>query len=139
MLVSNPDHPLTAEQGKMAAPLHRHQSSLEGILNFSSHPPPLEAELRDHASRRFHDLCQHFDTGIPVDNYSRPRLVRSTYEHSLSEESGDYFLRFFFKAVDLPIDGNEPISLGDVRAKFFEFAEYLFDNFFLPGKVLLPL
>ncbi|KAI1157327.1 hypothetical protein F5B18DRAFT_657801 [Nemania serpens] len=119
----------------MAAPLHRHQSSLEGILNFSSsHPPPLETELRNHASRRFHDICHHFDTGLSADNYSRPRLVRSTYECSLSPESGDYFLRFFFKAVDLPIDGREPINFGDMRAKFLDFAEYLFDNFFLPVK-----
>ena len=119
----------------MAAPLHRHQSSLEGILNFSSHPPPLGTELRNHASHRFHDICQHFDRGIPVDNYSRPRLVRYTYEHSLSEESGDYFLRLFFKTIDIPIDRNKPIGFDDVRDKFFDFAEYLFDNFFLPGKV----
>ncbi|KAI1144694.1 hypothetical protein F4825DRAFT_387146 [Nemania diffusa] len=119
----------------MAAPLHRHQSSLEVILNFSSsHPPPLQTELRNHASRRFHDICQHFDTGLSVDDYSRPRLVRSTYECSLSQESEDYFLRVFFKAVDLLIDGSEPINFEDVRAKFFEFAEYLFDNFFLPVK-----
>ncbi|KAI3322505.1 hypothetical protein HD806DRAFT_500250 [Xylariaceae sp. AK1471] len=126
----------------MAAPLHRHQSSLEGILNFSPPHPPLETELRNHASRRFHDICQHFDTDIPfdtgipgpADNYSRPRLVRFTYEYSLSQDSRDYFLSFFFKEVGLPIDGNEPLNFGDVRAKFFDFAEYLFDNFFLPVK-----
>ena len=124
----------------MAAPLHRHQSSLEGILNFSSsHPPLLETELRNHASRRFHDICQHFDIGIPVDNYSRPRLVLFTYKYSLSQESRDYFLRLFFKAVDLPIDGRESINFKDIYAKFIDFAEYLFSNFFLPGNVLLQL
>ncbi|RWA09443.1 hypothetical protein EKO27_g5661 [Xylaria grammica] len=41
---------------------------------------------------------------------------------------------FFFKAVDLPIDGREPINFGDMRAKFLDFAEYLFNNFFLPVK-----
>jgi len=104
-----------------------------------SHPPPLETELRNHASRRFHDICQHFDTGIPVDNYSRPRLVRFTYEYSLSHESGDYFLRVFFQALDLRIDRNEPISFEDVRSKFFQFGDHLFDNFFLPSKALLQL
>ncbi|KAI0147295.1 hypothetical protein GGR57DRAFT_258677 [Xylariaceae sp. FL1272] len=69
----------TLNEEKMAAPLHRHQSSLEGILNFSSHPPPLQTELRNHASRRFHDICQHFDTGLSVDSYSRPRL-RSIFQ-----------------------------------------------------------
>lgn len=130
---------LKAEHGKMAAPLHRHQSSFEGILNFSSHPPPLETELRSRASRRFHDICQHFDTGIPVDNYSRPRLVRFTYEHSLSPESRDYFLRVFFRAVDLEIGGDEPVSFENVRPKFFQFGDHLFDNFFLLGKALFQL
>ncbi|KAI0435721.1 hypothetical protein F4803DRAFT_544577 [Xylaria telfairii] len=119
----------------MAAPLHRHQSSLEGILNFSSHPPPpLETELRHRARRRFHDICQHFDTGVPVDNYSRPRLVHLTYEHSISQDSQDHFLRVFFRAIDLPIDGNEPISFNDIRSKFFQFGDHLFDHFFLPVK-----
>ncbi|KAI0140429.1 hypothetical protein GGR57DRAFT_426175 [Xylariaceae sp. FL1272] len=118
----------------MAAPLHRHQSSLEGILDFSPRPPPLESEQRNQARHRFHDICEHFDRGIPLGDYSRPRLVRYTYEHALSEESGDHFLRLFFKAIDLPIDGNGPISFDDLRAKFFSFAEYLFENFFLPVK-----
>ncbi|KAJ2989592.1 hypothetical protein NUW58_g3390 [Xylaria curta] len=118
----------------MAAPLHRHQSSLEVILNFSSRPPPLATELRGHASRRFYEICQHFDTGVPVDNYSRPRLVRCTYEYSLSQESKDHFLRVFFQAIDLRIDGNKPISFENVRSKFFQFGDHLFDNFFLPVK-----
>ncbi|KAI2628829.1 hypothetical protein GGR54DRAFT_588970 [Hypoxylon sp. NC1633] len=82
-------------------------NSLEGILNFSPHPPPLGTEQRNQARHRFHDICQHFDGGIPVDTYSRPRLIRYTYEHLLSEESRDYFLRLFFKIIDIPIDGNE--------------------------------
>ncbi|KAI1758661.1 hypothetical protein GGR53DRAFT_516335 [Hypoxylon sp. FL1150] len=118
----------------MAAPLHRHQSSFEGVLNFSPPPPPLGTEQRNQARQRFRDICQHFDRGIPVDNYSHPRLVRYTYEYTRSEESGDYFLRLFFKTLDLAIDGFDPISFEDVRAKFFSFAEYLFDNFFLPVK-----
>ncbi|KAK5630320.1 hypothetical protein RRF57_006035 [Xylaria bambusicola] len=104
-------------------------TSLEGILNFSSHPLPLGTELRNRARHRFYDICQHFDKGIP--------LIRYTYEHSLSEESGNYFLRYFFKAIDLSIDGNNPICFNDMRAKFFNFAKYLFNNFFLLSKVLL--
>ncbi|KAI0870105.1 hypothetical protein GGS24DRAFT_493251 [Hypoxylon argillaceum] len=119
----------------MASPHHRHQSSLEGIINFSSHPLPLDAELRDHASCRFYEICQHFDTGlICKGDYSRPRLVRYTYEYSVFQESRDNFLRFFFRAVDLQIDGNEPIRFEDVRLNFLNFAEHLFDNFFLPMK-----
>lgn len=122
----------------MASPHHRHQSSLEGILNFSSHPPPLGTELRDYASRRFYSICERFDTGVPQGDFSRPRLVRYTYKHSLSQESGDYFLRAFFQAVDLQISGDEAISFENIRSKFFDFGDYLFNNFFLPGKALLP-
>ncbi|KAI0977461.1 hypothetical protein F4678DRAFT_16139 [Xylaria arbuscula] len=118
----------------MASPLHRHQSSLEGVLNFSSHPPPLGTELRDHASRRLHSICEHFDTGLPQGDFSRPRLIRYTYTYSLSQESGDHFLRAFFQAVDIQISGDEVISFEDVRSKFFDFGDYLFNNFFLPVK-----
>ncbi|KAI1181981.1 hypothetical protein F5B17DRAFT_225140 [Nemania serpens] len=117
----------------MASPLHRHQSSLENVINFSLEPV-LETELRDHASRRFYSICEHFDTGLPQGDFSRPRLVRYTYTYSLSLESSDYFLRAFFQAVGLPISGDEAISLEDVRSKFFDFGDYLFNNFFLPVK-----
>ncbi|KAI0101768.1 hypothetical protein GGR51DRAFT_529281 [Nemania sp. FL0031] len=117
----------------MASPLHRHQSSLEDVINFSPEPL-LETELRDHASHRFYSICEHFDTGLPQGDFSRPRLVRYTYTYSLSPESGDHFLRAFFKAVGLPIRGDEAFSLEDIRSKFFEFGDYLFTNFFLPVK-----
>ena len=120
----------------MASPHHRHQESLERILNFSPRPSLLGTELRNHASSRLYDICQHFDTGLRKGDYSRPRLVRYTYEYSLSQESGDHFLRFFFRAVDLQIDGNEPLCFEDIRSNFFDFAEHLFNNFFLPGNAL---
>ncbi|KAI1192079.1 hypothetical protein F5B17DRAFT_379395 [Nemania serpens] len=49
------------------------------LLFSSASSPPWETELHNHASHRFHDICQHFDT------CSRLRLVRSTYECSLSQ------------------------------------------------------
>ncbi|KAL7623277.1 hypothetical protein AAE478_006958 [Parahypoxylon ruwenzoriense] len=120
----------------MASPLYHpcHQSSsLENIIDFSPEPP-LETELRDHASRRLHRICEHFDTGIPQGDFSRPRLIRYTYTYSLSQESRDYFLRSFFQAVDLRIGENELVNFEDIRSKFFDFGEYLFNNFFLPVK-----
>ncbi|KAK5633398.1 hypothetical protein RRF57_009112 [Xylaria bambusicola] len=117
----------------MASPLHRHQSSLENVINFSPEPL-LETELRDHASRRFYSICEYFDTGLIQGEFSRPRLVRYTYTYSLSQESGDHFLRAFFQAVDIRISGDEVISFEDVRLKFFDFGDYLFNNFFLPVK-----
>lgn len=123
-----------------AAALHRHQSSLEGIIDFSTRPPLTSAQ-RLSASRRFNQLVNHFD--VPDGSskgYDRLKLVRLTHEYAHSEESKGNFLRAFFESADLPIDGDEDIDLGDadrqakLRDSLFNFAEYLFENFFLPLK-----
>ncbi|KAF2967839.1 hypothetical protein GQX73_g5726 [Xylaria multiplex] len=107
----------------------------ETIPLFGSNPKPrLETELRNHAGRIFYRICEHFDTGVTDGDFSRPRLVRYTYTYSLSQESGDHFLRAFFKAVDLQISGDEDISFEDIRLKFFDFGDYLFNHFYLPVK-----
>ncbi|KAK7408568.1 hypothetical protein QQX98_009273 [Neonectria punicea] len=121
-----------------AAALHRHQSSLEGIIDFSTRPPLTPAQ-RLSASRRFHQLVNHFDIpNASGEGYNHVKLVWLTYEYARSEESKGNFLRAFFESADLPIDGGEDIDLGDadrqakLRDSLFKFAEYLFDNFFLP-------
>ncbi|KAI5917332.1 hypothetical protein F4810DRAFT_696845 [Camillea tinctor] len=120
----------------MASPHHCHQSSLEGIINFSPEHP-LDTDLRDHATSRFHIICKHFDdiTGMPKEEFSRPKLILYTYQYSLSQQSKDHFLRVFFHAIYLPIDDNsEDIDYPEIRPKFFDFGDYLFNNFFLPVK-----
>ncbi|RTE68294.1 hypothetical protein BHE90_017328 [Fusarium euwallaceae] len=121
-----------------ATALHRHQSSLEGIIDFSTRPPLTPAQHVS-ASRRFDQLVNHFN--IPDGSskgYDRVKLVRLTYEYARSKESKDNFLRAFFESADLPIDGDEDIDLADegrqakLRDSLFNFAEYLFENFFLP-------
>ncbi|OBS15941.1 hypothetical protein FPOA_13351 [Fusarium poae] len=124
-----------------AEALHRHQSSLEGILDFSAQPPLTPAQ-RLSAGRRFDQLVNHFDA--PDDSckdYDRVKLVRLTYEYARSEESKGYFLRAFFESAGIPIDADqEDIDLTDadkqakLRDSFVNFAEYLFENFFLPLK-----
>ncbi|KAF2458290.1 hypothetical protein BDY21DRAFT_284527 [Lineolata rhizophorae] len=129
----------------MALPLHRHQSSLEGLINFSTEPP-LEAGRRAKARRRFYQIVNHFE---PIDNdnssnnnneYNRPRLVRLTYEYARSEESKDNVLRAFFQSMLLPINSDEDIDFTDknledeVHSTLIGFADYLVDNFFLPLK-----
>ncbi|KAK0633309.1 hypothetical protein B0T14DRAFT_533546 [Immersiella caudata] len=95
-----------------SSPLHRHQSSLEGVLDFSAELP---AERRP---------------------YSSPLLVRYTYEYARSQESRDVFLRAFFQSMRLSVD-DEDVDLGDtevetgLRSALFDFADYLLDNFFL--------
>ncbi|KAG8664880.1 hypothetical protein FPOAC2_14577 [Fusarium poae] len=124
-----------------ASALHRHQSSLESIIDFSAQPP-LGPGLRLSASRRFYQIVNHFDASGSGNNgeYDRIKLVRLTYEYARSEESKGNFLSAFFQSAALPMDGEEAIDLGDadleakLRTSLFNFAEYLFDNFFLPLK-----
>ncbi|TPX24826.1 hypothetical protein DIZ76_010270 [Coccidioides immitis] len=123
-------------------PQHRHQSSLEGIINFSG-PKPFAVDERAGARRRFYDIINHFDT---TDNdkrvgYRRPRLVRYTYEYSRSELSQDTFLRAFFEFMKLDVAGEEDIDFLDedlenqLGKNLITFADFLLDNFFLPRLV----
>ncbi|KPM42283.1 hypothetical protein AK830_g4280 [Neonectria ditissima] len=117
------------------SPLNSHQSSLEGVINFSAEPP-LGADQRTHAKGRFYYIVEHFEAAnsSTSSRYSRPRLVHLTYDYAISEESRDNFLRAFFRAMALSIDGEEDIDFEDLRSPFFGFADYLLDNFFLPLK-----
>lgn len=119
-----------------SSPLHRHQSSLEGVIDFSS-ATPLRPDQRDRIKQRFYHIIAHFET---TSSNSRPynptRLVRFTYEYALSEESQDNFLRAVFQAMSLSIDEDAPADFDfeQLRSSFLGFADYLLDNFFLPCK-----
>ncbi|KAK4031606.1 hypothetical protein C8A01DRAFT_21206 [Parachaetomium inaequale] len=132
---------------------HMHQSSLESIIEFQTESP-LSPGARDRARRRFYHIADHFeaaaeDRDSSSDNdgniggggggggssprYNRSRLIRLTYDHARSPLSQDNFLRAFFGSLELSMDGEE--ALGErIRAKFFGFVDYLFNNFFLPLK-----
>ncbi|KAK0628492.1 hypothetical protein B0T17DRAFT_652329 [Bombardia bombarda] len=116
-------------------PFHRHQSSLEGVIDFFTEPP-LGTDQRTNAKRKFYHIVEYFEAANSSNSnhYSRPRLVHFTYDYALSEESRDNFLRAFFRAMALSIDGEEDIDFQDLRSPFFGFADYLLDNFFLPWK-----
>ncbi|KAH7119483.1 hypothetical protein B0J13DRAFT_589968 [Dactylonectria estremocensis] len=116
--------------------LHRHQSSLEGVIDFSSRPALTPAHSAA-ASRRFYQLINHFDdikgNNDNNDKYNRVNLVQN-------------FLIAFFDAAQIPILVDEDLDLGDVtrrtqlRKSLDDFAEFLFENFFLPRKLhkILP-
>ncbi|KAK4141924.1 uncharacterized protein C8A04DRAFT_38706 [Dichotomopilus funicola] len=124
----------------------RRQSSLESILDFQPEAP-LNPAVRDRARHRFYQVVGEFEgsAGDSGDNsntrntggrpcYVRSRLIRQTYDHALSHISQDNFLRAFFSLLELPMDGaDEPLDKG-IRARFFGFADYLFNNSFLPFK-----
>ncbi|KPM39099.1 hypothetical protein AK830_g7450 [Neonectria ditissima] len=127
-----------------AEALHRHQSSLKGILDFSAQPPLTPAQ-RLSAGRRFNQLVNHFNApDSSCKDYDRVKLVQLTYEYARSEESKGYLLRAFFESAGLAIDAEQDIDLTDaakqakLRDSFFDFAEYLFENFFLPCMLPSP-
>lgn len=117
----------------MAAPHHRHQSSLEGIIDFST-KPSLETDQRIKAKNRFYSIVEHFDTESNSNRtpYNRSRLIRYTYEYALSDASKDNFLLAFFRAMGLSINEDGDSSLKQIESAFFDFADYLLDSFFLP-------
>lgn len=117
-----------------AVPHHRHQSSLEGVIDFSAEEP-LQPHRRSEARRKFYRILDHFEVDTSRENlgpYVRPRLIRYTYEYALSEEARDRFLRAFFQAIELPIDGGDDVDPESLRSAVTGFADYLLDNFFLP-------
>ncbi|KAM5457548.1 hypothetical protein MaudCBS49596_000743 [Microsporum audouinii] len=129
----------------MAAAHHRHQSSLEGVLDFSL-PSSLSPEELALARSTFGQLIDHCEPVQADEPYKKATLVRLMHEQSRNK---DAFLHHFFLYL-----GNEcsppGFSTGLDRFAAFDrsdadqrkaaesavdrFAGYLFDNFFLPLK-----
>ncbi|KKZ62100.1 hypothetical protein EMCG_03394 [[Emmonsia] crescens] len=127
---------------------HRHQTSLEQVLDFSE-ALLTTAELAQ-ADDIFNKLINHCEPLQSNKPYKKVTLVRLTYEHSRSK---DTFLRQFFTYFEDTQDQNSqgPPTFEHGLSKFLSFnsqaalarkreaeeaidsfAEYLFDNFFLP-------
>ncbi|OAA37386.1 hypothetical protein NOR_07085 [Metarhizium rileyi] len=124
----------------MASAHHRHQSSLDGFISFSS-SPPLETGERALAAEIFFEIIEHYENNKPSDGpYNRLKLLHLTYEYATSEKSKDNILQAFFNAISLPInqESNIDFSIKEteelILAKLSGFADYLIDNFFLPLK-----
>ena len=135
---------------RVASPLHRHQASLEGVTNLSNLAEvsslvggidvttelPLGAEQRSAATGKFHCIVDYFNTREPdARPYHRAQLIRLTHEYAHTEQSRDILLRAFFRAMALPMDDDddEVDNFKHLGSEFFGFADFLFDNFFLPG------
>ena len=102
--------------------------------------PPLGPNARQQASSKFYRIVDHFDNVVDIGGgYRRSRLVRLTYDYALSPVSQDNFLRAFFRSLELSTgnedDNGTDIDLDEqVQLKVFGFADYLFNNFFLPSR-----
>ena len=119
----------------MAAPPHRHQSSLQDIIDFSeAHPIFESSQQRAQAVDRFHRIvAQSEKLEQPASSrygngYNRPALVRLTFEYARSPESQDRFLRAFFRSLALGmLDDSVNLSddsvVADFRELLFGFAD----------------
>ncbi|KIE01369.1 hypothetical protein MAJ_02710, partial [Metarhizium majus ARSEF 297] len=124
-----------------SAPHHRHQSSLEGVINFSS-SPPLGDDDRFVAIERFYQIVEHYENNqfTSTGPYNRPKLLRLTYEYATSEKSKDNILQAFFNAVGLSMNEQDNVDFSNketeecILEKLMGFSDYLIDNFFLPLK-----
>jgi len=121
---------------------HRHQSSLEGRLEFSAVIPVFaNQQQRAQAVGRFLRIVKYIEgTENPPaqygDGYNRPAVVRLTFEYARSFESQDKFLKAFFQCLDLDMldDG---IKLDD-DTKVAAFSEPLFSFADHPHQPFLP-
>ncbi|KAI0872849.1 hypothetical protein GGS24DRAFT_502421 [Hypoxylon argillaceum] len=110
------------------SPLHRHQSSLSGAIDFSAEAP-LGTNQRSNARRKIYRIVERFGADSAIDNGVPPLLAR------------DGFLRALFQAGALSLAGRGGDSgndgglddLEDLRSLLFGFAGYFVDNFFLPS------
>ncbi|OAA54777.1 hypothetical protein SPI_08648 [Niveomyces insectorum RCEF 264] len=127
-----------------SSPLHRHQASLEEVIDMSTTQEPLSDVERTMARATFYRVVEHFEQPDPYITasratrhtlYSQPRLVRYTYEFAPSAGSQDIFLRSFFGALrlDLAVDVVN-LDFDELLPLFSAFAEYLMDYFFFPIK-----
>lgn len=132
---------------------HRHQSSLEGVLDFSI---PLSLKPQQHESARnlVIGLVRQYGLEKTVrKGYKPATLIQATLEHVASP---DTFLTFFLSYIYedycsekgpsdithtlLYFDGFsswEPEQINNVHEALENFAEYIVENFLLP-RVLLP-
>jgi len=128
----------------MAAPSHRHQSSLEGLIDISVAEPLFANEQeRTQAVGRFRRIVDYFEAAEQPaprygDGYNRPALVRLTFEYARSQESKDRFLGAFFRSLaigmlDDDFNLNDDSVVADFHEAVFGFAEFLMTNFFLPS------
>jgi len=145
----------------MASPHHRHQSSLEAILDFS--PPPLLPSQRTQGKETLTKLLAYYRQlpTIPSPK-SKPKpyrpadLLELVYEHAISDLGQDNVLRYLLSSL---LDGEVELQAGlhdlshtlpllvdfdswneprktRIAAQIEVIASHLINHFFLPRKYL---
>lgn len=131
----------TTNQEMASESLQQHRRFLAAVLNTSREP--LDAEGNALAKAKFYRIVDLYSKRKrDRSKYKRHLLIRYTYEYALSEESRAHFLQTFFQALELSIDGQARVNLGDKKQanelwlKISAFADFLVDNFYLPRATL---
>ncbi|OAA67310.1 hypothetical protein SPI_01886 [Niveomyces insectorum RCEF 264] len=119
---------------------HRHQSSLEGVLDFSDTPVVFgDAASRQHAEALFASLLARLeaDGDETLSTDFRPVvMIRVMHQVSLSQLSKDLFLRHFFESIGVDMAADlASINIDNARSGLVDFAQFLNTNFFGPLKV----
>lgn len=137
----------------MVVPHFRHQSSLEGFIDFSS-PQILDSDLHNKATDIFNQIITQYEPSQTEDEgFKWATLLRVTHEFMGSK---DNFLSYFFIYAEMELwqgdDKSEPnlseallryASLdswsrekkGEFKTCLITFADYLVQYFFLPCKL----
>jgi hypothetical protein len=146
----------------MAQPLHRHQRSLESVIDPSA-TAGLSPHERAQAVCIFQQIIKHCDsyelshTLGPERKYKRGKLLQLVYEYAISDNGRDNILRYFLTAItpleesldtgkDLShvlanLDDFEERSITEkdqILNRLQELADHLIDCFFLPSELPSP-
>jgi hypothetical protein len=141
----------------MAQPLHRHQASLESVIDPSA-TPPLSPDERTQALSIFQHIIKHFNsyelltTLIPKRKYERGKLLKLVYDYAISDHGRDNILRYFLTTMttlseEIPyteqnfsrvlagladFKDRSALEKDKIVQRVQELADHLIDGFFLP-------
>lgn len=137
-------------QSPTGTPLFRHQSSMEGVIDFATHNL-LEPDERSSATDIFNQIVAQYEPSqTSRQGYKRITLLHLTYESVVSR---DNFLSCFFLFIEKELLQEEDVSqlsLSQALSRYINldswsrqqrelyetcldtFSDYLVDNFFLP-------
>jgi hypothetical protein len=104
----------------MASPLHRHQSSLEKIIDFSTQPP---LSNRAKVKTTLSQLLAYCSRTAEPRKYNWVSLLELVQEYSISELGLDNFLRYIFTSI-LGDEPEQRIDLVDISTKFDNFDDW---------------
>jgi hypothetical protein len=141
----------------MAQSHHRHQASLESVIDFSNAAASLSTTERSQAILTFDRIINYSSSHelpkIPGDagrEYGRAKLIKLVYDHAISDAGRDNILRYFLTCLvtdsteleEFPrvlsnlidFDDWSVSKKGSIVERVRDFADHLVDGFFIPRR-----